>query len=144
MTKLAILLKVAVFQLAFYFIIDLLLTNNSLISAIQDNSQDLLYTGPVRSLVWLYQLFVLTTNFWSCGARLHVAATLLLNATCSALYPVPCLLQQILSHNLGTEPNPFLGLNGSYFYICRCFFTVLVMFRDTTMCLCAAWGLRWL
>lgn len=65
-----------------------------------------------------------------------VATVLLANAICSAAYPVLCLLQEIFSHNLGTEPNPFLGLNGSYFYICRCFSSQYLLCLETIPCVC--------
>lgn len=72
-------------------------------------------TGRLASTV----MFV--TDFWPCGAWLRSHCTVV---ECHLLgtIPVLCLLQQIFSHNLGTEPSPFLGLNGSYFYILQMFF----------------------
>lgn len=100
--------------------------------------------GTVRSLVWLYQLFVLMINSWPwCKAPRSPHTCwmpfVLLCALCCA-YCNHCLVI-IWEQN---QPPSYDLIDPIFTFADVSFFIALIMFSDASMCLCAAQGLCWL
>lgn len=144
MIKRTVFLKLAIFVSCNFFID---LCPNDLISAIQDKRQDvLMFCTLQHEDHWSSCINCLC--LWQASSLVVcdcAATVLLLNAICWAPYPCCAYCNKYLVIIWEQNQAPSWDLMDPIFTFCRCFsFTVLVMFRDSTMCLRAAWGLRWL